>query len=144
MAAFNKFQITCQNFGRGVMNLNSDVSKVALSNTTVVNTNQTLSNITQISSGGGYTTGGDTVPNTAYSQSSGTATFIGDSITWTGSGGGMGPFQYVVIYDDTPTSPADPLVGWWDYGSAISLAAGETFQWKPNNASTGGSILTLA
>jgi hypothetical protein len=46
------------------------------------------------------------------------------TLTATGS---VGPFRYVVIYDDTPTSPADPLVCWYDYGSSITLANGETF-----------------
>jgi hypothetical protein len=48
-------------------------------------------------------------------------------VVFTASGGTIGPFRYAVLYDDTPTSPADPLVSWWDYGSSITLNAGETF-----------------
>jgi hypothetical protein len=48
-------------------------------------------------------------------------------VVFTASGGSIGPFRYAVLYDDTPTSPADPLVSWWDYGSSITLASGETF-----------------
>lgn len=143
MAAYQKFQAFVQNLGRGVMNLNSDALNVVLTNTTPVAANSILSDITQIANGGGYTTNGAVIPNTSFSQSSGTATLLGDSVTWTGSGGGMGPFEWVVWYDTVPTSPLKPLGGFWDYGSAVTLAAAETFQWKPNNASTGGSILTL-
>ncbi|MBK7515447.1 MAG: hypothetical protein IPI51_07505 [Betaproteobacteria bacterium] len=41
--------------------------------------------------------------------------------------GAVGPFQYVVLYNDTPSSPADPLIGFWDYGSAVTMANTETF-----------------
>jgi hypothetical protein len=44
----------------------------------------------------------------------------------TASGGAVAAFQYVTLYDDTPTSPADPLIGWYDYGSALTLGNGET------------------
>jgi hypothetical protein len=50
----------------------------------------------------------------------------GTDITITATGS-VGPFRYVVLYNDGPTSPVDPLIGYWDYGSSISLASGETF-----------------
>ena len=39
----------------------------------------------------------------------------------------MAAFRYVVIYNDTPTSPADPIVGYYDYGSSLTLNDGDTF-----------------
>jgi hypothetical protein len=52
----------------------------------------------------------------------------------------LGPFQWVPLYNDTPTTPADPLISWWDYGTAISLngANAETFTADFDNTNTGG------
>ena len=61
---------------------------------------------------------------------------------WT-AGGAWNSFQYPVLYDDTHAS--DHLVAWWDYGSALTLASGETFSAKFSNAAVGvaGNIFTL-
>ena len=72
------------------------------------------------------------------SETSGTATVAGTDVVWTASGGGFGPFRYVVLYNDSATSPTDALVGWWDYGSSITVNDGETF-----TVDFGASILTL-
>jgi len=60
------------------------------------------------------------------SQTSGTYTLDFNNLTLTASGGTVGPFRYVYIYDNTPTSPADPLVCYFDYGSSITLNDTET------------------
>jgi hypothetical protein len=127
MATFNKFQITAQNLGRGVHNLHTDTLKLLLANTAPVNTNQVKADLTEISAGNGYAAGGPSVANTSYTQTAGVGKLAGDDRVITASGGTIGPFRYVALYDDTPTSPADPLLGWWDYGSSITLQDGETF-----------------
>jgi hypothetical protein len=63
----------------------------------------------------------------------------GNDVVFTASGGAMGPFRYAVLYDDTPTSPTDPLIQYWDYGAAVTLQVGETF-----TVDFGSNILTLA
>ena len=79
-----------------------------------------------------------------WAESAGTGTLTGTKIVWTSSGAGMAAFRYVVYYNDTQTSPADALIGWWDYGSSLALAVGETFSLKFNSSDTTGTVLTIA
>ena len=138
MAAFNKFNAFVENVAEKVHNLGADTLKVMLVNTAPVATNAVKADLTDITAGNGYTAGGTAVTITASSQTSGTYSLVGNDVVFTASGA-VGPFRYAVLYNDTPTSPADPLIGWWDYGSSISLANGETF-----TVDFGASILTLA
>jgi len=50
---------------------------------------------------------------------------LADPATWTAAGGSIGPFRYAVLYNDTAAN--DPLIAWWDYGTSITLGAGDTF-----------------
>lgn len=127
MAAYNKFQDYVDQLNRAVHNWASHVFKAALTNTAPVATNTVFANITEIAAGNGYSAGGMTLDTVTLSETSGTAKVtIADEVL-TASGGSIGPFRYVVIYNDTPTSPADPLVAWYDYGSSITLLTTETF-----------------
>lgn len=140
MATFNKFQDFVEQVGLGVHNLNTDTLKVYLSNVapTATDTVKATGSATEITAGNGYTAGGNDVTN-VWSESGGTGTLAGTDVVITASGGSIGPFRYVVLYNDTPTSPADPLIGWWDYGSSITLLDGESF-----TVDFGASILTVA
>lgn len=115
----------------------------ALSNSAPVATNTILANITQIANGNGYTTGGSDAQNTG-STSSGTFTLTGTNITWTAGPSAMAAFQYIVAYNNTPTSPADPLIAWWDRGAALTLQNGETYTIKFNGGASTGTIFTAA
>jgi hypothetical protein len=140
MASFNKFNAFVENIAEKVHNLGADTLKILLTNTAPVATNSVKADLTEIAGGNGYTAGGVTVTITSSAQSGGTYSLVGsDPAPWTASGGPIGPFRYAVLYNDTPTSPADPLIGWWDYGSSVTLANGETF-----TVDFGASILTLA
>lgn len=128
MATFSKFNSFVDYLGEKVFDMNADTFKVMLCNTAPVATNSVKADLTEIAAGNGYTAGGNTASITSWSQTSGTAKLVlADPATWTATTGSIGPFRYAVLYDDTPTSPADPLVGFWDYGSSITLAVGETF-----------------
>ena len=133
MATFNKFNAWAENMVESA-NLGTDSFVIALSNTAPSATNSVLTDITQIS----YTNLSSRALTTASSsQTSGTYTLAFNDLTLTASGA-VATFRYVIIYDDTPTSPADPLVGWYDYGSSITMASGETFL-----IDFGASVLSL-
>jgi hypothetical protein len=138
MAAYNKFETFVGDLGLKVHELNADTCKVYLTNNAPSSSLDSVkADLAEISAGNGYTSGGEDSTNT-YSETSGTGTLAGTDIVWTASGGTIGPFRYAVLYNDTPTSPADPLIAWWDYGSSITLNDGETF-----TVDFGASIFTL-
>lgn len=125
MATFNKFDIFTRDLGAGVHDFTSHTLKAAFTNTAPVAANQTLANITQISAGGGYTAGGVTLDGASWTTSGGVAKLSITDEVFTATGA-VAAFRYVVIYNDTPTSPADPLIGWYDYGQSISLNTDES------------------
>lgn len=123
MATFNKFGAFVEHLAEKVHNLGSDQLVVALTNTAPNATDDTLSDITEIS----YTNlSSRNITTSSSAQTSGTYRLILTDLVLTSSGGTTGPFRYVVIYNDTPTSPADPLIGYYDYGSSLTLGDGET------------------
>ncbi len=147
MASFQKFYQTVEDIGRKVHNLNADTLKLMLTNSAPTSSNAVKADLTEISAGFGYSAGGTTVASTAYSQSSGLAKLTGNAVTFTASGGQIGPFRYVVLYNDTPTSPADPLLGFWDYGSGLTLNDGDSFKvgkdTSGSNWDSGSPILSI-
>lgn len=129
MATYNKFQQFLADTFHKVHNLNTsaDTLKVLLTNTAPVATNAVKADLTEISAGNGYAAGGTAATVSSSAQSSGTFKEVLADVVFTASGGSIGPFRYAVLYNDTPTSPADPLISWWDYGSSITLNDGESF-----------------
>jgi hypothetical protein len=125
MASFNKFNSFVEALAEKKHDLGADTLKVLLTNTAPVATNSVKADLTEISAGNGYTAGGNTASVTSSAQTSGTYKLVlGDPATWTASGS-IGPFRYAVLYNDTAAN--DELIGWWDYGSSITLASGESF-----------------
>lgn len=136
MATSVPFYAFAENVFEGVHNLGSDTLKVALSNTAPVQTDTVFANITEIAAGNGYTAGGATLSVSSSSQTGGAYTLSAADVTFTATGGSIGPFRYVVMYNDTPTVPADPLIQYWDYGSSITLASGESLVVDPSSGQT--------
>ncbi len=130
MATYNKFNLFTQDVNAGVYNFtaSTDVFKVMLTNTLPVATNHVYADVSagEVANGGGYTTGGATT-TVSKSNASGVETIAATDVTFTATTG-FGPFQYVIVYDTTPTVPLKPLICWFDFGSPVTLAAGDTFQ----------------
>jgi len=140
MAAFNKFDSFVEALAEKVHNLGSDTLKVMLTNTAPVATNSVKADLTEIAAGNGYTASGNTASVTSSTQTGGLYRLVlGDPATWTASGGSIGPFRYAVLFNDSATNKE--LIGWWDYGSEVTLADGESFA-VDFDPTTG--VLTLA
>jgi len=128
MATFNKFQCFVGDLGAKVHDLQAsgDTLKVYLTNNTPdAAADSVKADLAGITEENGYAAA-DIMND--WSESGGTGTLTAVDVTWTASGGSFGSFRYVVIYNDTPTSPEDPLVGWSDYGASITCNDGETFK----------------
>lgn len=130
MATFNKVNDFVVNAVHN-MDLESDQVVVALSNTAPSSEtsdpssdgNGVLANVTEIA----YTNlSSRNVTTTSSTQTSGTYKLVLSDITLTSSGGSTGPFRYVYIYNDTVATPADPLIGYYDYGSSLTLNDGDS------------------
>lgn len=139
MASYVKFQQFVEDLAAKVHDLQAagDTLKVYLTNNAPsVSADAVKADLVGITEQNGY------VPadiQNDFSQAAGVGTLTGVDVAFTASGGSFGPFRYVVLYNDTPTSPADPLICYWDYGSSISITDGNTF-----DVDFGASIFTLA
>lgn len=121
MATANRFNAFIEYVNEKAIDWDNDVFKLALTNVAPVATNSVLTDLTEIA----YTNlSARTVTISAAGQASGTYTATADQLVLTASGA-VATFRYVVLYDDTAAS--DPLVAWWDYGSAITMASPDTF-----------------
>lgn len=138
MATYTKIQDYVEQLNKAVHNWATHTFKAVFCNTAPVVTNTVLADLTQISNGGGYTGGaggGVTLDTVTLSETTGTAKVTIADEVFTASGASVGPLRYVAIYNDTPTSPADPLVCFFDYGSSITLLDTEslTIDFDPTN-----------
>lgn len=135
MATFSKFNIFVADVANKVHNLGSDQLKVALTDTLPVSTNTVLANITEIA----YTNlSTRNITTTSSTQTSGTYKLILADLTLTATGA-VGPFRYVVLYNSTASG--SPLIGYYDYGSEVTLANTDTFTLDFDNTN---GVLQLA
>jgi hypothetical protein len=129
MASFNKFNCFVGDVAHALHDMKtgtSQVYKVYLTNAAPAATNTVYNTPADLSTGNGYTAGGVSIATIAGVDTSGTFKFTaGTQPSWTASGGSIGPFEYAVLYNST--SGTQPLIGWWDYGTAITLTNGNTF-----------------
>jgi hypothetical protein len=128
MATYVKFNQFIEDVHKGVHNFTSDstctltVALCAAANAPVAG-NSVLGDLTQIS----YTNlSSRVITGITAEQSSGTLSLTATDLVLTASGA-VATFRYVVIYNDDPTSPADPLICFFDHGSDVTMANGETY-----------------
>lgn len=128
MASYNKINSFGEEIGKGTHQLHAHTFKAVLTNAAPAATNAVLADITQVGNSGGYVGGaggGVLLDGVTWTRSGGVSKLtIADEVI-TAAGGAIGPFRYVVVYNDT--AAGDPLVCWYDYGSSITLADGEPF-----------------
>lgn len=127
MAVFNKVNSFAEAVYEKVHNLGADSLKVALSNTapTSASTVWTIGAFPAPAAANGYTSGGNAVTTTSSLQTSGTYKLILVDSVFTATAGGIGPFRYAILYNDT--AAGKEIIGYYDYGSSITLADTETF-----------------
>lgn len=144
MATYTKYNTFIGNLANKIIDFlgNQDTYKAVIhTDAPVPATDATVADLTQIGGSNGYATGGSDITFNS-TQTTDTITATATDVVWTASGGNLGGSttgRYVSIYDDTPTSPADPLVASFDYGSTFTVASGETF-----TLDFGASLATLA
>ena len=123
MATYTKFNQFVEDMAHGVHDLETDQLVVALTNSAPLATNSVLADLTEIA----YTNlSSRNITTSASAQTSGTYKLTLDDLVLTATGN-VAAFRYVVIYNDTPSSPADPLIAFFDRGSSLSMVNGDTF-----------------
>ena len=140
-ASYTKFQDFTEQLAKGVHQLHAagHTLKVYLTNDTPsASLDAVKADLAEITAEHGYPSGGTDIQNDV-AEVTGTLSLTGVDVTFTASGGSFGPFRYAVIYNDTPSSPADPLIAWYDYGSSVTATDGESVV-----VNFGASIFTLA
>ena len=116
MAAYVKVAGSREAIAEG-MNLGTDQWAIALTNTAP--SLAFTAGTSDLATGNGYTAGGANVATTTHAESAGVYRLIvADPATWTASGAGIGPLRYAMLVNKT----TNQCIGYWDYGSSITLS----------------------
>ncbi|MCK5606873.1 hypothetical protein KAR91_33535 [Candidatus Pacearchaeota archaeon] len=128
MASYNKFQDFVEQLLKGVHQLHAAGHTIEcyLSNEQPLVADTIKADIAEIAIENGYT-GAEDAQNDVTEAPAGTANLTCVDIQIEAAGGTIGPFQFVVMFNETAAAPVDALIAWWDYGSAITLQDAETF-----------------
>lgn len=127
MATYVKYNTFADEISKGGHNLQTATFKVALTNTAPTVASDTVWNTTVApapAAANGYTAGGNTITTSSATTTSGTFKLVLADTTFTATSGGIGPFRYAILYN---SSASNKVVGYWDYGSSVTLADTETF-----------------
>jgi len=139
MAVFNKFEDFAEQLGKGTHQLHAAGHTIMVyltNNAPDAAADAVKADLVGITEENGYAAA-DIQQD--YTESSGTGTMTGVDVEWTATAGGFGPAQYAVLYNDDDSVLTDPLIGWWNYGSSVTVNEGEKFK-----VDFGASVLTIA
>ncbi len=126
MATYTKYNTFVDELSKGGHNLQTAVFKVALTNTAPTVATDTVWNTTVAPApvaANGYTAGGNTLTTSSAATTTGTFKLVLADSVFTATAGGIGPVQYAIIYN---SSASNKVVAYYNYGSSITLANGET------------------
>ena len=129
MATYNKIQDFVEQLLRGVHQLHAAGHEIMcyLTNEQPLVGDTLKSDIAEISIENGYT-GPEDTQNDVTESPAGTANLTCVDIQIVAAGGTVGPFEWVVMFNQDATSPLDALISWWEYpGGPITLQIAETF-----------------
>lgn len=133
MATFTLFDEFLKYLGDGTADLDTHAFRAILTNVAPVQgTNSVKADITEISAGNGYVATGIALTGVTWLETGaglGVWRFTCNDPSWTAAGGAIATHRYLVIYDDTPAAPLDPLVGYVDRGSSADIPDGSTRTW---------------
>jgi len=127
MAAFNKYFTFIDELSKAGHNLQTAVFKCALTNTAPTQASDTVWNTTVApapAAANNYTAGGNSLTTSSATTTSGVFKLVLADTVFTATAGGIGPFRYAILYNSTATNKS---VGYYDYGSSITLNDTETF-----------------
>jgi len=139
MATYNGFEDFVLQLGQGAHQLQAaghTVEAYLTNNAPSASADSIKTDLVGITEQNGYT---ESDAGNDYTEATGTGTFACTDIVWTASGGSFGALQYAVLFNETQTSPVDPLICWWDYGSSITVNDTETF-----TLNFGASVFTIS
>ncbi len=128
MVTFNKINIFVEDLAEGIHDLDTDTLEVALLTEAEkpVVTDTILANLTPINYANIVEARTLTLSSSAQDPAGTYKIKITDKV-FTASGGAVATFRHVCIFNQGTAGKVDPLIMWYDHGSDVTLADGETF-----------------
>ena len=124
-----KFQLAS-----GLIDFSANTFKIILMDNTYVpniDTDEFLSDVSakELADGNGYTTGGATLAGVTITEddTNDRANVAWNTVTWTASGGDIGPSPYAVIFKDTGVAATSAIIGSIDFSGDKTVTDGQDF-----------------
>lgn len=122
--------------------LTADTLKITLHTgyTPNLDTHQVWADVsaTEYPTAGGYTAGGKTLASVTVTQDNTNDRMVLDAadVTWTALGVSPATPSHAILWNDTPTTPADPLIGYVILGTTATNGGDYTLAWNAAGIAT--------